>query len=59
MMLTKFPFPAGLSEFGIVAMVEQEFDSSEDDTGCLGAFDADCPIRPPGDLGSTLYRIFH
>ena len=52
-------YPAGLSEFGILALVEEELDSFEEDTECLVAFDADCPVRPPGDAEITLYRIFH
>ena len=48
----------GLSDFGIVALVEEELDSFEEDTGCLVASDADCPIRPPGEAEITLYRIF-
>jgi len=52
-------YPAGLDEFGIVTLLEEELERLQEDMGCTASFDDDCPVRPPREVEITLYRIFH
>ena len=52
-------YPAGLAEFGLIPLMAERLGSFEEDTGCMVAFDADCPERSPRDVEITIYRIFH
>ena len=52
-------YPSGLSEFGLVRLMEYEVEDFEQQTECLISLKTDCPVRPPRDVEITLYRIFH
>ncbi len=47
-----------LSDFGIVAVIDDELRRFKEDTGCEAKFHAVCPVRPPIETESNMYRIF-
>jgi len=47
-----------LSDFGIVAVIDEELRRFEEETGCRTKFDKRCAVRPTPDAELTAYRIF-
>jgi PAS domain S-box-containing protein len=47
-----------LSDFGVVAVIDEELDHFQEDTGCQARFHATCPDRLPRDVEVNVYRIF-
>jgi len=47
-----------LSDFGIVAVMEDELRRFREDTGCEAKLNAVCPVRPPPEVEFNIYRIF-
>lgn len=52
-------YPAGLDEFGIAALMEDELESFAEDTGCPVSFNPELSMRLPNDVEIVFYRIFH
>lgn len=48
-----------MSDFGIVAVIDEELRRFEEETGCRTKFDKRCTGRPTPDVELTTYRIFH
>ena len=47
-----------LSDFGIVAVIDEELRRFEEETGCRTKFDKRFAVRPTPDVELTAYRIF-
>ena len=48
-----------LSDFGIMAVIDEELRRFQEETGCRTKFDKGCKVRPTRDVELTAYRIFH
>ena len=47
-----------LSDFGIVAVIDEELRRFREETGCRTKFDKRCTVRPTRDVELAAYRIF-
>jgi len=48
-----------LSDFGVVAVIDEELRRFQKDTGCRTKFDKRCTVRPTKEVELIVYRIFH
>ena len=52
-------YPETLSKFGLISLMDEELRHFKKELNCHCRLDVHCPQRLPGDIETTLYRVFH
>lgn len=52
-------YPATLTRYGLVGLINEELGSYQDETGSNAILHANCTVKIPSDIQTTLYRVFH